>query len=75
MILYIPCIHINIVMSRPNKKGAYDFSDVMRANDVDDAIYDFSLGNVHHAAQTFQQILLQLFSKVLAKNNRSFYSI
>ena len=37
----------------PSKEGAYGFSDVMRANDVDDVIYDVNVGNVKHASQTF----------------------
>ena len=37
------------------KKGAYGFSNVMRANDVDDVIYDVTMENVKHAAKTFQQ--------------------
>ena len=39
----------------PSKKGAYGFSNVMRANDVDDVIYDVTIGNVQHAAHMLQQ--------------------
>ena len=39
---------------RQAKKGAYGFSDVMRANDVSDVMYDVTLGDVQHGAQTFQ---------------------
>ena len=37
------------------KRGACGFSDVTGANDVDDIIYDVTLGNAQHVAQTFQQ--------------------
>ena len=30
--------------------GAYGFSDTLRANDIDDVIYDVTLRNVQHAA-------------------------
>ena len=38
-----------------SKKGAYDFSDVMRTNDIDNIIYDVTLENVQHVSQTLQQ--------------------
>ena len=37
----------------PSEKGAYGFSNIMRANDVDDVIYDVTIGNIQHATQTF----------------------
>ena len=36
-----------------SEKGAYGFSAVMRANDLDDIIYDVRVGNAKHASQTF----------------------
>ena len=37
----------------PSEKGAYGFSNIMQANDVDDVIYDVTIGNIQHATQTF----------------------
>ena len=37
----------------PSEKGAYGFSNIMRANDVDDVIYDVTIGNIQYATQTF----------------------
>ena len=39
-------------LSWPKRKGAYGFSYVMRAFDVDDVIYDVTLGNIKHAVNT-----------------------
>ena len=33
-----------------SEKGAYGFSEVMRANDVDGVIYDVTLGSAKHGA-------------------------
>ena len=52
------------------KKGTYGFSDLMRANEVDDIIYDVTVGNVKHASRHVSKILYHLFSKVLAKIQR-----
>ena len=35
------------------EKGAYGFSNIMRANDVDGVIYDVTIGNIQYATQTF----------------------
>ena len=37
------------------RKGAYGFSDVMQANDVDDVMYRVIEGNVKHATRAFLQ--------------------
>ena len=37
------------------EKGTYGFSNVMRANDVDDVIYEVTIGNVQHVAHILQQ--------------------
>ena len=36
-------------------KGAYDFSDILRANDVDDLIYYVTLRDLQHGDQNFQK--------------------
>ena len=41
------------IRAGPSEKGAYGFSNIMRANDVDDVIYDVTIGNIQHATQTF----------------------
>ena len=40
-------------MSWAKRKGDYGFSNIMPANDVDDVIYDVTIGNIQHATQTF----------------------
>ena len=37
----------------PSEKGAYGFSNIMWANDLDDVIYDVTIGNIQYATQTF----------------------
>ena len=45
-----------------SKKGAYGFSNVMRANDVDDLYnYDVTIENVKHAAHMLQQMTLTFY--------------
>ena len=41
------------IWAGPSEKGAYGFSNIMRANDVDDVIYDVTIGNIQHATQKF----------------------
>ena len=36
------------IWAGPSEKGAYGFSNIMRANDVDDVIYDVTIGNIQH---------------------------
>ena len=40
------------IQAGPSKKGAYGFSDLIRANDVDYVIHDVTVQNVKHASQT-----------------------
>ena len=35
------------------KRGAYGFSNIMRANAVNDVIYGVTIGNIQYATQTF----------------------
>ena len=46
-----------LIWAGPSKKGAYGFSDIIRANYVDDVIYDVTLGDLKHWAQNFRKIL------------------
>ena len=39
------------IWAGPSEKGAYGFSDVKRAIDVNDVIYDVTIGKVKHAFQ------------------------
>ena len=39
------------IRAEPSEKGAYGFSDVKRANDVNDVIYDVTVGKVKHGFQ------------------------
>ena len=40
-----------MIWAEPSEKGAYGFADVMRANDVNDVIYDVTVRNIKHATQ------------------------
>ena len=44
---------LETIWAGPSEKGAYGFSNIMPANDVDDVIYDVTIGNIQHATQTF----------------------
>ena len=52
---YKQTIHlfIKIYMSWAKRKGGIGFSNIMLANDVDDVIYDVTIGNIQYATQTF----------------------
>ena len=44
---------LSYIWAGPSEKGAYGFSNIMQANDVDDVIYDVTIGNIQYATQTF----------------------
>ena len=55
-IVYV-CQFSTNIRAGPSQKGAYGFSNVMQANDVDDVIYDVTMENAKHAAKMFQKNL------------------
>ena len=67
---------LEIICADLSEKEAYGYFDVMQANDVDDLIYDVTLGNVQHAAQIFQQNRVNIyFQRYKPKINEIFQSI
>ena len=51
-----------MIRAGPSEKGAYSFFSKIRANDVDDVIYEVTLGNVHIRLRRYREILSQLLS-------------
>ena len=47
------CFAPSKIWAGPSEKGAYGFSNIMQANDIDDVIYDVTIRNIQHATQTF----------------------
>ena len=80
MVFYITCNDISLIYATahkhtfvyepgPSEKGVYGFSNIMRANDVDDVIYDVTIGNIQHAnSDASLKYCNILFSKLLAQN-------
>ena len=55
----------------PSEKGAFGFSNIMRVNNVDDAIYDVTIGNVKHAHMLQQKTVTIIFWGIGAKSIKS----
>ena len=62
-------VFVIVLWAGPSEKGAYGFSNIMRANDVDDVIYDVTIGKYPTCdSDVSLENCNILFSKVLEQN-------